>query len=52
LQTSALTYKLIKKIRDERFDEELIHQTPSVANRSVAQADIGGRGKREHAHVA
>lgn len=26
MQTSALTYKLIKKIKDEHFDEELIHQ--------------------------
>lgn len=26
LQTTSLQYKLIKKIRDERFDEEFIHQ--------------------------
>jgi hypothetical protein len=26
LQTNTLTYKLIKKIKDERFDEESIHQ--------------------------
>jgi hypothetical protein len=26
LQTTSLSYKLIKKIKDERFDEELIHQ--------------------------
>jgi hypothetical protein len=26
LQTAALNYKLIKKIKDERFDEDLIHQ--------------------------
>ena len=26
LQTAALNYKLIKKIKDERFDEEQIHQ--------------------------
>jgi hypothetical protein len=26
LQTSELNYKLIKKIKDERFDEDLIHQ--------------------------
>jgi hypothetical protein len=26
LQPTTLTYKLIKKIKDERFDEELIHQ--------------------------
>lgn len=26
MQTAALNYKLIKKIKDERFDEELIHQ--------------------------
>lgn len=26
LPTAALNYKLIKKIRDERFDEDLIHQ--------------------------
>lgn len=32
MQTSALTYKLIKKIRDERFDEELIHQYHLLIN--------------------
>lgn len=26
MQTTTLNYKLIKKVRDERFDEELIHQ--------------------------
>lgn len=26
MQTAALNYKLIKKIKDERFDEDLIHQ--------------------------
>ena len=26
MQTTSLTYKLIKKIRDERFDEERIHE--------------------------
>lgn len=26
MQTAALNYKLIKKIKDDRFDEELIHQ--------------------------
>ena len=26
MQTTAVQYKLIKKIKDERFDEELIHQ--------------------------
>jgi hypothetical protein len=26
LQTTSLSYKLIKKIKDERFDEDLIHQ--------------------------
>lgn len=26
MQTASITYKLIKKIKDERFDEELIHQ--------------------------
>ena len=26
MQTTTLNYKLIKKVRDERFDEEFIHQ--------------------------
>jgi len=32
LQTAAATYKLIKKIKDERFDEELIHQYHLLIN--------------------
>jgi hypothetical protein len=32
LQTTTQTYKLIKKIRDERFDEELIHQYHLLIN--------------------
>jgi len=32
LQTSALSYKLIKKVKDERFDEEFIHQYHLLIN--------------------
>jgi len=32
LQTSALNYKLIKKIKDERFDEDNIHQYHLLIN--------------------
>jgi hypothetical protein len=32
LQTTSLNYKLIKKVRDERFDEELIHQYQLLIN--------------------
>ena len=32
MQTTSLNYKLIKKIRDERFDEELIHQYHLLIN--------------------
>jgi hypothetical protein len=32
LQTSTLNYKLIKKVRDDRFDEEFIHQYHLLIN--------------------
>lgn len=32
MQTTAVQYKLIKKIKDERFDEELIHQYALILN--------------------
>jgi len=32
LQTPALSYKLIKKVKDERFDEEFIHQYHLLIN--------------------
>jgi len=32
LQTTELTYKLIKKIKDERFDEDKIHQYTLLVN--------------------
>lgn len=32
MQTTALNYKLIKKVRDDRFDEELIHQYHLLVN--------------------
>jgi hypothetical protein len=32
LQTTALNYKLIKKVRDDRFDEEYIHQYHLLVN--------------------
>lgn len=32
MQTTSLQYKLIKKVRDERFDEELIHQYHLLIN--------------------
>ena len=32
MQTTSLQYKLIKKVRDERFDEELLHQYHLLIN--------------------
>ncbi len=32
MQTTALNYKLIKKVRDDRFDEEFIHQYHLLVN--------------------
>lgn len=32
MQSTALKYKLIKKVRDERFDEEMIHQCHLLIN--------------------
>jgi hypothetical protein len=41
LQTAALHYKLIKKIRDERFDEELIHQYSLLIHIGSRDLQIG-----------
>lgn len=41
MQTAALHYKLIKKIRDERFDEELIHQYCLLIHIGVRDLQIG-----------
>jgi hypothetical protein len=41
LQTTALNYKLIKKIKDERFDEDLIHQYYLLINFGSRDLQIG-----------
>jgi hypothetical protein len=41
LQTAALNYKLIKKIKDERFDEDLIHQYQLLINVGFRDLQIG-----------
>jgi hypothetical protein len=41
LQTAALNYKLIKKIRDERFDEDLIHQYYLLIHIGTRDLQIG-----------
>ncbi|HEY0744964.1 MAG TPA: DUF3822 family protein [Chryseosolibacter sp.] len=41
MQTAALNYKLIKKIKDERFDEELIHQYHLLINIGFRDLQIG-----------
>jgi hypothetical protein len=41
LQTTALNYKLIKKIKDERFDEEQIHQYSLFINIGTRDLQVG-----------
>jgi hypothetical protein len=41
LQTSELTHKLIKKIKDERFDEESIHQYAFLVNVGTRDLQVG-----------
>jgi hypothetical protein len=41
LQTAVLNYKLIKKIKDERFDEDLIHQYQLLINIGFRDLQIG-----------
>lgn len=41
MQTTTLTYKLIKKIRDERFDEDKIHQYALLANIGTRDFQVG-----------
>ena len=41
MQTAALNYKLIKKIKDERFDEDLIHQYQLLINIGFRDLQIG-----------
>jgi len=41
LQTTALTHKLIKKIKDERFDEDKIHQYHLLINTGLRDLQIG-----------
>jgi hypothetical protein len=41
LQTAALHYKLIKKIKDERFDEDLIHQYFLLINIGTRDLQVG-----------
>lgn len=41
MQTTELTYKLIKKIKDERFDEDKIHQYALLANLGTRDFQVG-----------
>jgi hypothetical protein len=41
LQTAALNYKLIKKIKDERFDEDLIHEYQLLINIGFRDLQVG-----------
>lgn len=41
MQTAALNYKLIKKIRDERFDEDLIHQYELLIHIGMRDLQVG-----------
>ncbi len=41
MQTTALTYKLIKKIKDERFDEDKIHQYALFMNIGTRDFQVG-----------
>lgn len=41
MQTTALTYKLIKKIKDDRFDEDKIHQYALFINIGTRDLQVG-----------
>jgi hypothetical protein len=41
LQTASLTYKLIKKIKDERFDEEQLHQYSLMVQLGARDLQVG-----------
>ncbi|HEY0655584.1 MAG TPA: DUF3822 family protein [Chryseosolibacter sp.] len=41
MQTAVLNFKLIKKIKDERFDEDLIHQYQLLINIGFRDLQIG-----------
>ncbi len=41
MQTASLQYKLIKKIKDERFDEDLIHQYCLLINIGARDLQVG-----------
>jgi len=41
LQTTTVTYKLIKKIKDERFDEDKIHQYTLFVNIGTRDFQVG-----------
>ena len=41
LQTAALNYKLIKKIKDERFDEDQIHQYHLLIHIGTRDLQVG-----------
>lgn len=41
LQTAALNYKLIKKIKDDRFDEDKIHQYDLLVNIGTRDLQVG-----------
>ncbi len=41
MQTAAINYKLIKKIRDERFEEDLIHQYDLLIHIGARDLQVG-----------
>ena len=41
MQPTEVTYKLIKKIKDERFDEDNIHQYALLLNISTRDFQVG-----------
>lgn len=48
MQTAALQYKLIKKIKDERFDEDLIHQYCLLIHIGARDLQIGVVDSKDH----
>ncbi|MCI0751307.1 MAG: DUF3822 family protein [Flammeovirgaceae bacterium] len=48
MHTTALQYKLIKKVKDERFDEDLIHQYALLINLGTRDFQIGVVDSQDH----
>ncbi len=48
MQTAALNFKLIKKIKDERFDEDLIHEYQLLINIGFRDLQVGVIDDREN----